>query len=207
MLPLFPLSTVLFPGGKLSLKIFEARYLDLLSLCMREGKPFGVVALRAGGEVQQRGSEVALMSAGTLAQVVDVDMPQAGLMVVTARGAQRFELSNAHQSQQGLWMADTSMVQDDAAHAPNPDHAEGVDALQRVMVQLRQRRALAASDETFKDRFDDAGWVANRWSELLPLNAAAKQALMMLPSPVERLDLVCQYLRDKGVLEALKQDP
>jgi uncharacterized protein len=147
------------------------------------------------------------MSAGTLAHVVDVDMPQAGLMMITARGGQRFELTNPHQSHQGLWMADTESVTDDAAQAPTTEHVEGVDALQRVLTQLRQRRDLPPSGAPFEDQFEDAGWVANRWCELLPLNSAAKQALMMMPSPQERLDLVCRYLRDKGVLEAIRPNP
>ena len=72
-LPLFPLQTVLFPDGLLELKIFETRYLDLMSRCMREQAPFGVVALRfvfertleklgLTHEVIRRGARADLMS-------------------------------------------------------------------------------------------------------------------------------------------------
>src|ERR1041384_4190288 len=91
-LPLFPLQTVLFPDGLLSLKVFEARYLDLVGNCLRESKPFGVVALRQGGEVVAGSGPVAFESRGTLAELIDVDSAQAGILQVRCRGTQRFDV-------------------------------------------------------------------------------------------------------------------
>src|SRR5678810_148196 len=89
--PLFPLRTVLFPDGLLELKIFEARYLDLMSRCLRESTPFGVVALRAGTEARSAaGDTVELHAAGTLAELIDVDIAQAGILLVRSRGTRRF---------------------------------------------------------------------------------------------------------------------
>ena len=56
-LPLFPLQAVLFPGGVLNLKVFEARYLDLVSRSLREDTPFGVVCLNQGSDVHTPGGE------------------------------------------------------------------------------------------------------------------------------------------------------
>ena len=90
-LPLFPLQAVLFPGGLLSLKVFEARYLDLVSTCLRETQPFGVVALRQGSEVRKAGEPVVVLEdIGTTAELLEVDSTQPGILQVRCRGGQRF---------------------------------------------------------------------------------------------------------------------
>src|SRR5437764_13493981 len=89
-LSLFPLQTVLFPDGLLSLKVFEARYLDLVGSCLRESKPFGVVLLNQGTEVRHPGDAVSFESIGTVAELMDVDSAQAGILEVRCRGTRRF---------------------------------------------------------------------------------------------------------------------
>src|SRR5437867_973723 len=104
-LPLFPLHTVLFPAGLLSLKVFEARYLDLMARCVREQSPFGVVALRHGPEVRKGGNEpIELERRGVVAEVLDVDSEQPGILQVRCRGTHRFDLRSTEQQADGLWV-------------------------------------------------------------------------------------------------------
>jgi Lon protease-like protein len=197
-LPLFPLGSVLFPGGLLGLKVFEVRYLDLMGRCLREGSAFGVIALREGSEVHRAGGPaVALERCGVLAALVDVDVAQPGIMQVRCRGGQRFELQSSRQQDDGLWLGEVSLIEDDATVAPGEALAGSVRGLVDAIEALRGQGALPFL-EPF--RFDDAGWVANRWCELLPITLEAKQQLMRLGDPLVRLQLVDEYLRDKGVV-------
>jgi Lon protease-like protein len=195
-LPLFPLQAVLFPGGRLGLKVFEARYLDLVGDCLRRAQPFGVVCLRQGVDTG-RGA-VRIEDVGTLAQIVDVDGEQAGILRVRCTGAQRFRLADVPQQQtDGLWQAPVDPVDDDPTELPSPAMMPTVAALAQAIQSLRTQEALPF-DEPF--RLDDAGWVANRWCEILPISLAAKQRLMALESPSVRLQLVDEYLRGKQVV-------
>ncbi len=197
-IPLFPLQAVLFPGGLLSLKVFEARYLDLISACLRENKPFGVVSLRQGGEVRKHGGPVVTEPIGTLAELIEVDSAQHGILQVRCRGTQRFEVIAKEQQPDGLWLAQARMLDDDEAAAPSEALIETVRGLANAIATLKQQGA-----EPFLKpfKFDSAGWVANRWCEILPISIAAKQKLMELPDPQVRLQLVGEFLRTKGVVK------
>src|SRR3954466_5958695 len=105
-LPLFPLGTVLFPGGVLPLRIFEVRYLDMIGRCHKAGAPFGVVSLVQGSEVRQPGSNEAFSNVGTLATISEFETPRPGLMMIRATGAQRFRITARDQLKHGLWVAD-----------------------------------------------------------------------------------------------------
>ena len=196
-LPLFPLQAVLFPGGRLSLKIFEARYLDLIGACLRDRQPFGVVMLRSGHEVRRADDHVAFEPIGTLAALIDVDSDTPGILHVSCRGGSRFIVQEARQRPDGLWLAYTAPVADDAPTAPSAAHHATVRGLQEAIASLKAQ-GVAPFLEPF--RLDDAGWVANRWCELLPISQAAKYKLMELPDPLMRLQLVDDYLRSKGVI-------
>ncbi|MDZ7926237.1 MAG: LON peptidase substrate-binding domain-containing protein [Agrobacterium sp.] len=196
LLPLFPLRAVLFPGGLLGLKIFEARYLDLVSACLREQRPFGLVCLRQGTE-SGRGA-VALESVGTLAHIDEVDSEQAGILRLRCTGGSRFALAGAPSQQaDGLWTAPVTPVDDDPAELPAPEMLATVTALAQAIANLKAQDALPFL-EPF--RLDDAGWVANRWCEILPIPMAARQKLMALESPSLRLKIVDEYLRGKQVV-------
>ena len=124
-LPLFPLQTVLFPDGLLELKVFEARYLDLIAACLRDSTGFGVVCLRHGSEVRQTDQEVEFESVGTRAELTAVDSAQAGILQVRCRGAERFRLGPSRQQPDGLWLAGWTPIEPDPLVAP-PSHLEGV---------------------------------------------------------------------------------
>ena len=198
-LPLFPLQAVLFPGGLLSLKVFEARYLDLVSASLRENKPFGVVALRQGSEVRKAGEPVVLEDVGTVAELIDVDSTQPGILQVRCRGRQRFKVQSREQRPDGLWLARAASIEDDDERvAPSEPYLETVRGLANAIATLKQQ----GTEPFLKPfRFDSAGWVANRWCEILPISVAAKQKLMELPDPQVRLQLVNEFLRTKGVVK------
>ena len=196
-LPLFPLQAVLFPSGRLSLKIFEARYLDLIGTCLREQQPFGVVMLRSGHEVRRADDHVAFEPIGTLAELIDVDSDTPGILHVTCRGGSRFSVQEARQRADGLWLAHTTSVGDDAPTPPSAAQHASVRGLQEAIASLKAQ-GVAPFFEPF--RLDEAGWVANRWCELLPISQAAKYKLMELADPLMRLQLVDDYLRSKGVI-------
>lgn len=195
-LPLFPLRTVLFPGGLLGLKVFEARYLDMVSACLRNASPFGVVTLSRGAEAG-RDAEVQFEAIGVLAEPFDVDSAQAGILQLRCRGTQRFTLDDPRQQADGLWIASTTLLPGDEAVAPPEAMVPTVKGLAQAIGTLKEQGA-----EPFLEpfRFDDAGWVANRWCEILPIPLTAKHKLMALPDPLVRLKLVDDFLRSKGVI-------
>jgi Lon protease-like protein len=197
-LPLFPLQAVLYPGGLLGLKVFEPRYLDLMGRCLRESSPFGVVALRQGGEVRRPGEAVELEACGVLAQVDEVDSPQPGILQVRCHGTQRFRIDESRQQDDGLWVAQVAFIDDDEALAPSEALIGSVRGLASAIDNLAQQ-GTSPFLEPF--RFDDAGWVANRWCEILPISLAAKQKLMELDDPMMRLQIVDEFLRTKGVID------
>jgi Lon protease-like protein len=196
-LPLFPLQAVLFPDGLLGLTVFEARYLDLIATCLRERCDFGVVGLRRGAEVRRADQPVVLESIGTRAALLDVDSAQAGLLLVRCRGGARFEVASSRQQDDGLWLARVAPIDPDPLVAPPPALAGAVRGLKDAMASLE---AQEAQPFLLPHRFDDAGWVANRWCELLPIPQAARQKLMELRDPLVRLELVDDFLRRQGVL-------
>lgn len=196
-LPLFPLQAVLFPDGLLSLKVFEARYLDLVGRCLRDGSRFGVVALKRGSEVRRSDDHVTLESIGTSAELLDVDSAQAGILLVRCRGGARFEVGASRQQADGLWLAATTPIPDDPPVAPTPALAGAVRGLAEAIAALDSQ---GTPPFLTPHRFDDAGWVANRWCEILPIPLAARQRLMELKDPLVRLELVDDFLRRKGVV-------
>lgn len=199
-LPLFPLGTVLFPGGILPLRIFEVRYLDMVSRCHKAGAPFGVVSLTQGTEVRRPGSQEAFSAVGTLATISAFESPRPGLMMVRVQGAQRFRITASDQLKHGLWVADVQRLEADMP-VPIPDDLKGTsDALAKVIQSLSQK---SGSPEQMPIQepwhLQDCGWVANRWCELLPLPVALKQRLMELDNPLVRLELVSDVLARTGI--------
>lgn len=199
-LPLFPLGAVLFPGGVLSLRVFEVRYLDMIGKCQKAGAPFGVVSLTQGSEVRQPGSKEAFANVGTLATIAEFETPRPGLMLVRAIGAQRFRITSSDQLKHGLWVANVERVPSDM-NVPIPEDLQvTATALEKVMVSLRERAAAPEQAPVMTPwRLDDCGWVANRWCELLPLPVSLKQRLMELDNPLVRLELVSDVLARTGI--------
>ena len=197
-LPLLPLQTVLFPGGWLRLKVFETRYLDLVSRCLRDDSAFAVVCLRQGSELHQPAAEaVQFETIGVLVRLLEVDAEQAGILKLSCLGGVRVRISAPRQHADGLWLAGASRLRGDDLLPPAPELAPAVSALAKAIESMKSR-----GQQPFRPphRLNDAGWVANRWCEILPISLAAKQRLMELDEPALRLKLVDDFLRAKGLV-------
>ncbi len=201
-LPLFPLQTVLFPGGVLPLRIFEVRYLDLIGRCHKEGAPFGVVSLSQGQEVRRPApgegaafAPEALHAVGTLAHITQFERPQPGLMLIRCRGGRRFRLRSSEQFKHGLWVGQVEWLPDDAPVAVPPDLAHVRTGLARLL-QHMQAQGGNPADLPIQPPYlwDDCGWLANRWCELLPVSPRLKQQYLALDNPLLRLELVADLL-------------
>ena len=176
-IPLFPLRTVLFPDGPLPLRIFEQRYLDMISRCMKEDGPFGVVLIRDGSET----GPTDVCDVGTLARIVDWYQGSDGLLGVTAMGQQRFRISASHRQADGLLLGEIELLP-----------AEADTELPEVFKPLAEILAGVLDDlgrlyESLPRRYDDAGWVSNRFAEILPIPPEQKQQLLESEIPLERL--------------------
>lgn len=205
-LPLFPLQTVLFPGGVLPLRIFEVRYLDLIQRCQKEGAPFGVVCLSRGSEVRQPptpagasadapfGPEVFHL-VGTMAHITAVERPQPGLMLIRCRGGRRFRLLHSEQLKHGLWIGEAVYLDDDPPVPVPPDLAHARLGLQRLL-QHMQAQAQPGDELPIQPplQWDDCGWLANRWCDILPVSPQLKQQFLAVDSPLVRLELVADLL-------------
>ena len=177
-LPLFPLNTVLFPGGRLPLRIFEQRYMDMAKVCLKDGSPFGVCLIREGREV---GEPAVPAEVGTLARISHWDMAQLGVLEVVALGAQRFRIKTRRVEANGLARGDVELLDADE-DAAIPEHsARCVKILQRVIDE---------QPSLFEPplRQDSASWVSSRLTELLPLPLSAKQELLELTDARVRLE-------------------
>ncbi len=202
-LPLFPLGTVLFPGGLLPLRIFEVRYLDMIGKCHKAGAPFGVVSLTEGAEVRNVESAShpeTFCAVGTLARIADFDNSQPGLMTIRCSGTQRFRISTRNQLKHGLWVADVVQLDDDMS-VPIPDDLQHTsDALAALIESLVQRAVPVAQMPLQAPwQLQNCGWVANRWCELLPIPVQLKQRMMELDNPLVRLELVSDLLARTGI--------
>ncbi|WP_027995256.1 LON peptidase substrate-binding domain-containing protein [Simplicispira psychrophila] len=200
-LPLFPLDTVLFPGGTLALRVFEVRYLDMVRKCHQAGAPFGVVSLRSGTEVRRAGApQEQFHCIGTLAHIDQLQTPQPGLLTISCRASQRFRILARTLLAHGLWVADIEQLPDDL-HIPIPDDlAPCATALAQVLATLRQRDPQGSTATTpTPAQLRDSGWIANRWCELLPIALPLRQQLMELDSPLVRLELVSDVLERNGI--------
>ncbi len=208
---LFPLNTVLFPGGVLPLRIFEARYMDMVRDCMRREEPFGVCLIIGGGG--DTGATARTESVGCLARIEAWDMEQLGLLHIRTVGMQRFRvLSSAVQDDQ-LQRADIELIEPDEDTPIEPEHQPCAALLTRVIDDVRaqhaeRRRTGQAEGDVmgqlpFAEPFqlDSSVWVGNRLCEVLPVPMKAKQKLMELDDAHTRLEIITQYLKQHAVLK------
>ena len=192
-LPVFPLGTVLFPQGVLPLRVFEKRYVDMTRECMRSGVPFGVCLIREGSEV---GAPALPHEIGCLAEIHDWDMQTPGVLSLVTRGTRRFRIRSTRAQADGLVRAVAAPLDDDPVLATDDSHASVIALLKVVLERV------PAAIRSLPPCFDDVGWVANRLAELLPIQPLARQRLMELPDPAERMAIIQRYLAEQG----LRQD-
>lgn len=178
ILPLFPLHTVLFPGGVLPLRIFEPRYLDMVSDCLRNDRGFGICLIRSGREV---GAAADCHEVGTLARIQDWDKTPEGLLAITARGERRFRALEREVRADQLSVARIELLDEPP---PQPLPVEFA-PLARLLEHLLDD--LDPPYKTLPRALDDTDWVGARLAELLPLDPQEKQFLLEQADPSARL--------------------
>jgi hypothetical protein len=194
-IPLFPLNAVLFPGGLLPLKVFEQRYVEMAKACLRDEAPFGVCMIRQGSEVAREGAPGPLFAdIGTLARIAAWDMPQLGILHVTARGDTRFRVERFERSPSGLVVADVVAIAAEPTVALTAAQAPLKSLLEVVAARIGPTHFPAGGD------FDDASFVGYRLAEFLPLPLPAKQSMLEINDAGVRLTVLQKFLLDQGVL-------
>jgi Lon protease-like protein len=178
--PLFPLSTVLFPGGPLPLRIFETRYVDMVRLCMRQHCPFGVLLIRAGSEVGAHGAgEMSVV--GTTARIVDFSSLPDGLLGITCIGERKFTVTKHWQQADGLHVGDIEFAAPDERVDLPGEFLHLGELLRKVLPELGELYA------NVPKHFTDASWVGCRLAEILPISLEEKQYCLELDDPIARL--------------------
>jgi hypothetical protein len=181
-IPLFPLNAVLFPGGRLPLRIFEARYIDLVRRCMREDTGFGVVMILEGPEA---GGPAETVDVGSYAKIVDFSQQPDGLLGIETIGGRRFRIVERARAADGLNLARVVWLPEESTGDLPDEFAELVPVIESVLEQI------GGPYEGMERRLDDAAWVSARLAEILPVPLVHKQHCLELDDPVERL----RYLR------------
>ncbi|MCP4302358.1 MAG: peptidase S16 [Gammaproteobacteria bacterium] len=183
-IPLFPLRTVLFPGGPLPLRIFESRYIDMVSHCMKNDSPFGVLLIREGEE----GGLATTHDVGTLASITDWYQGSDGLLGVTAAGGQRFRLLSGRQQADGLNVGTVEEIAPEPEMALPSEYASLKTILENVLDDLGRLY------ESLDRRYDDAVWVTYRLVEILPIDLEQKQQFLESSDTLARLKLIDELL-------------
>ena len=194
-LPLFPLKTVLFPGGVLPLKVFEQRYVAMTKACLQDDRPFGVCLITRGEEVAA-GATTATEFApiGTLAHIVSWDMPQLGILHLKTEGTTRFQVQSHAPGGDGLVVGQVTAI------APEPQLAlpESHQPLARLLELMIDRLGREHFPATLA--LGDASWVGYRLAELLPLPLSIKQSMLEINDCEVRLEALARFLRQQKLL-------
>jgi Lon protease-like protein len=178
-IPIVPLNTVLFPGGLLPLRIFEPRYVDMVSQCIKSGTGFGVCLIREGGEV---GAAVSTYDIGTFAVIRDWQLRHDGILGVTVQGKQRFHITRQQISDANLILADVSYIDIE----PNVELPTEYTSLAEWIRRSGSRTE--PSEQDSPKPFSDASWVGFRLADCLPLKLQRKQYFLQLDDPIQRLE-------------------
>ncbi len=178
-LPLFPLHTVLLPGGPLQLQVFEPRYLDMVGRCMRAGAPFGVVRILAGSEA---GAARDIAVIGTSARIIDFHTLSNGLLGLLCLGERVFRLASHHGQSDGLIIGMANWLSQRPSVPVTPQYARLVTVLREVLPKL------PAAYAHIPRAFEDAEWVSYRLLELLPLAAEQRQHSLEHHDTQQRLE-------------------
>ena len=190
-LPIFPLNAVLFPGGVLPLKVFEPRYMDMAKTCLKDASPFGVCLIREGHET---GTPAVPESVGCTARIASWDMEQLGVLQIRTLGEDRFRIIDSRDNRKGLILAEVeTLAAEDEISVP-AEFLGCVAVVQKIIDSI--------GEEAFAKpyQYENASWVGHRLSESLPIKIAAKQKLMELSDPIARLQILAQFLTQKGLL-------
>ncbi|MDO9220664.1 MAG: LON peptidase substrate-binding domain-containing protein [Thiobacillus sp.] len=185
-LPLFPLNTLVFPGGRLPLRVFEQRYLDMVKHAIADNTPFGICAIREGAEA---GVPAVPYAIGTRVLITDWDMPQTGILQIETVAQERFVIRSTQTEPNGLLIGTVESVSVEAATAIPDDLLLAAEILRHIVNEYGNAHFPEPHD------FDDAVWVGYRLSEVLPLKLGTKQNLLEMNDSVERLRILSEILK------------
>ncbi len=191
-IPLFPLNTVLFPGGVLPLRLFEPRYLDMVSNCLRNETGIGVVLIKEGSEV---GNAARPHDIGTMTSICYWNKRPDGLLGITLKGEQRFRVVSQTVEPSQLLVAEVELLADAPPMPVHSEYQHMTDLLQQIINQLEPPYT------TMETHYDDAGWVSGRLVELLPLQLSEKQWFLQVEDPLERLAELSVSLQEKKYIQ------
>lgn len=180
-MPIFPLSTVLYPEGVLSLRVFEPRYLDMVSACLKEDRPFGVCLIAEGAEV---GPVAKCFQVGTLAKIINWNQSTDGILEVETVGCQRFRLLKSEVTKQNLIVGDIQLLNDSPPVTLPNEFASLVITLKNVINHS------SSSVTTNEESFNDPNWVSYRLIEMLSMEAVMRQRLLEIDDAIERLHII-----------------
>lgn len=197
--PLFPLATVLFPDGVITLKIFEARYLDMIKRCLRDKSEFGVISIINNLDSTQEEISTSFAKIGTLALLEDFDPVQPALYMTKSVGTQRFKLLRSIQETSGLWIGEIEPVENDPLIPVPQEHQNVANLLDEIISVIQSEDLLGEAPFKKPYKFDDCGWVSNRLAELLPISLVQKNHLLAQTNPRIRLDLVTEMIEDDSL--------
>lgn len=184
-IPLFPLHSILFPGGALPLRIFESRYIDLVRRCLKEDSGFGVSMIRQGKEV---GGVAEVYEIGTYAKIQYFEQLESGLLGITVRGEQRFRIKQTRTEANQLLIGDVEFLPPEPHQSLADEYRPLANMLGEIIQQLGPPYSVLPSE------YDDASWVGQRLTELLPIDNELKQFFLQLEDPVQRLDRIVALL-------------
>ena len=181
-LPLFPLNSVLFPGGVMPLRIFEPRYLQMISTCMKEGSGFGIALILSGSEV---GEAAKTYDVGNYVRIIDWTMRDDGLLGITIHSEGRFHILSTDVQPSQLIYADVEPIEERRLQGIPPQFSAAADLLRDIINKVGGYYA------ELEPRYDDPLWVSGRLAELLPVENLQKQHLLQMDDPLQRLERLC----------------
>ena len=178
-LPIFPLRTILFPDSKLPLRIFEPRYIDMVSRSMREDSEFGIILSRESTDPKM----FETYDTGTLAKIIDWDQGGDGLLGISTLGTQKFRLKELNKQEDGLNIGSIERIEKEGDYKPLKEFTHLVELLQAILDDVN----IYDDDEK---RFDSASWISYRFAEILPLRIEDKQKCLEIDDPIIRLNFL-----------------
>lgn len=190
-LPLFPLKSVLFPDGALSLKVFETRYQDMLSQCEKNGDGFGICLISEGNEV---GIAPNIFTVGTLVQITFWEYRKDGLLGISVKGEQKFKVIKKYVHKNELVVADVELLERESELLLPEQYRSMVVVLKKIFSALQHPYI------TLPKKYDDSCWVGSRLSELLPISSLKKQRLLELSEPMGRLAMLYDEMLNLGMM-------
>jgi hypothetical protein len=185
-IPLFPLNVVLFPEGELRLRIFEPRYIDMVSDCFRNNTGFGVCLIQEDKGID---NPTEFFSMGTYANIIDWNQMEDGLLGILVKGEKRFSVNSHKRSEDNLCVGNVEWLNDDDDDSIPASYQNFSDLLREIVIRYKLPIA------NMLNRFDEANWVSERLAELLPFDVSVKQEILEMNSALNRFDYMQDLLK------------